>query len=58
VNGCQTCGGYGNRHDLIAHGSGPTWVTCPICNGDGCVRDDFDLDVTCQECLGDGGWEP
>jgi DnaJ-class molecular chaperone len=36
----------------------PTWVTCPICKGDGCVRDDFDLDVTCQECDGDGGWEP
>jgi DnaJ-class molecular chaperone len=35
----------------------PTWVTCPICNGEGCVRD-VDLDVTCQECLGDGGWEP
>jgi len=21
MNGCQTCGGFGNRHDPIAHGT-------------------------------------
>jgi DnaJ-class molecular chaperone len=36
----------------------PTWVTCPTCLGDGCIRDTNDLDVTCPMCLGDGGYEP
>jgi len=22
MNGCQTCGGYGMHHDLVAHGIG------------------------------------
>jgi DnaJ-class molecular chaperone len=58
VSGCHTCGGYGMRHDPIAHGTEPTWLTCPRCKGDGCVRDRFDMDVTCPDCDGDGGREP
>ena len=57
MTGCQTCGGFGNRHDPVAHDAEPGWVTCPTCKGDGCVRDDFNLDVTCPDCNGDGGLE-
>lgn len=57
MNGCQTCGGYGNRHDPVQHGWEPTWVTCAACRGDGTVRDRFDLDMVCDNCDGDGGWE-
>jgi DnaJ-class molecular chaperone len=58
MTGCRTCGGYGNRHDPIAHNCVTEWITCPGCNGDGCVRDGSDLDITCSVCDGDGGWEP
>ena len=47
MNGCQTCGGFGNRHDSIAHadarqepcehewmefgGPGDEWRECFVC---------------------------
>ena len=58
MTGCETCGGYGNRHDPIAHNWAPEWVTCPTCKGEQTIRDAHDLDVTCPECDGGGGWEP
>jgi DnaJ-class molecular chaperone len=45
------------KHDPIAHDAEPAWVTCQLCDGDGCTRDTNDLHVTCTDCLGDGGWE-
>jgi DnaJ-class molecular chaperone len=58
VTDCRTCGGYGNRHDPIAHGWVTEWITCPGCDGDGCVRWSEYLDITCPVCDGDGGREP
>lgn len=57
VTGCYTCGGFGSRHDPIQHGWEPSWTNCLTCKGDGCVRDSLDLDVTCGDCGGEGGWE-
>lgn len=54
TSACTTCGGYGNRHDPIAHSE---WVTCSVCKGEGVVRRD-EFDVDCPRCDGDGGWEP
>jgi hypothetical protein len=49
MSGCQTCGGYGNRHDLIAHGWGPEY------GGDDCEHEWTGwMDVgTCElrECI-------
>jgi DnaJ-class molecular chaperone len=56
VNGCTICGGYGMKHDPIAHDAEPDWVMCPACNGDGTVRRG-EFDWTCDDCAGDGGWE-
>jgi len=57
MNGCTTCGGFGNRHDPIAHGEAPDWITCPTCKGERTTRRG-EFDVDCPRCDGDGGWEP
>jgi DnaJ-class molecular chaperone len=47
------------NHDPIAHNWAPEWITCPTCKGEQTYRSPlFDLDITCPECDGDGGWEP
>ena len=39
MTACTTCGGYGMRHDPIAHGAEPTWTDCRTCLGAGSIRD-------------------
>jgi len=46
MNGCQTCGGFGNRHDDVAHG-----VTDEPKDGYAVGSDGWPL----RECDHDGG---
>lgn len=57
VTACALCGGYGMKHDPIAHDAEPPWITCPECDGEGTVLDRYGLDWTCEGCEGDGGME-
>jgi hypothetical protein len=45
MNGCQICGGYGMRHDPVAHGWGPDENADNSCH-DTCVR------MVCEWCPG------
>jgi hypothetical protein len=43
MTACTLCGGYGNRHDPIAHGNEPFW---PWDEG----YDEIPYDRPCQDC--------
>lgn len=55
MTGCQTCGGFGNRHDPVAHGTSGEpetghWEACTACRGAG----GHAWDGPCSDCLGEG----